>query len=88
MVKPLSRAKFMTKSGHGFGVAQVAMDHHALHAVLLGGNAPGRIAEVVSWAHAARTKLAHDACQPFGPVAGAKHFAVLGDALDLSLIHI
>ena len=31
---------------------------------------------------ATRTKLAHDACQPFSPIAWAEGSAILGDALD------
>ncbi len=61
---------------------QVAVHHHALHAIHGGGHAPGGIAQVAAGPGAAGPELAHDARQALGPVAGAEGFPVVGDALD------
>ncbi len=71
---------------HWLVAVQGAIHNHALDAVDDGGHAPRRVAQVAPGLAAAGAKLAHDTGKALCPVAGAKSFAVVGDALNENLL--
>lgn len=66
---------------HRLVLAQRGIHHHTAGAVEDGGHAPGGIAQAMP-PRAGRAKLAHDASEPLGPIAGAKNPSIFGFTQD------
>ncbi len=81
--RPLSRAKFMTKSqamGSCVWRSRWTTTHFTPFMVV--GTHQGGIAQMAAGPGAAGPELAHDPREALCPVAGAEGFPVVGDALD------
>ncbi len=72
--------------GQGLEFAQPMIDYDAADSIDVHGQRIRRIAQKTTRG-AGWTKPGHDAGKALGPVAGAKDFAILGDAVNNKLLH-
>ena len=68
--------------GHGFGIAQVFVNHHALGPAPDIGQAPGRIADGGDPNRSARTETADHPSKALSPIAGTEIASILGLTQD------